>query len=232
MWDLTCKVIKIGSCVIDPGNIASSMIAQLKNKMGIGGGSTVTLIKEQNELLLIDTGFDRESDFSRLNRYRNWSLLKSLLLQYSFEPADITKVFITHFHHDHYGGIEYFDRAQWFCHQFAFDDFQGPLKDKFTPVQDGDQLLPNVIVKHTPGHSRGHSSLLWSADNGSVKVAICGDALLSLAWLQSGYIWKFNSDFFDQDLAKKSINDLLADTDLIIPGHGQPFFNTRDLKMS
>ena len=64
MWDLNVEIIKIGSCSIDPGNVASSIYKKLKNQLGIGGGSTVTLIKENKEVLLVDTGFDFESDSS------------------------------------------------------------------------------------------------------------------------------------------------------------------------
>ena len=59
-----------------------------------------------------------------------------------------------------------------------------------------------------------------------VRVAVCGDAIINLAWLQSGYIWKFNGDFFDAEAARKSIGNLLRRADVIIPGHGQPFFTS------
>lgn len=226
MWQLNVKIIKIGSCTIDPGNVASMTYAELKNQIGVGGGSTVTIIKEEHELLLIDTGYERESDFSQSNKENNWNLLRVLLQLNGFNPTEITKIFITHFHRDHFGSIEYLKNAKWYCHHRALADFNDSIKDKFIPVDEGEQIIPNSVVMHTPGHTQGHSSILWSTENKSVKVAICGDAIINFAWFQSGYIWKFNSDFYDIEKAKKSINRLLDNSDIVIPGHGQPFFST------
>ncbi len=230
MWQLNVKIIKIGTCTVDPGNVISAMKSELKNQIGVGGGSTVTLIKESNELLLVDTGYERESDLSQANNESNWNLLKTLLQLNDVNPADITKIFITHFHIDHFEGIEHFRNAQWYCHHLALADFNDPIRGKFIPVDDGDELIPNVVVLHTPGHTQGHSSILWEAENKAVRVVICGDAIINLAWLQSGYIWKFNEDFYDTEIARNSIRSVLDKSDIIIPGHGQPFFNTKKLR--
>jgi glyoxylase-like metal-dependent hydrolase (beta-lactamase superfamily II) len=230
MWKLNVKIIKTGSCTIDPGNVASAMFTMLKNQIGVGGGSTVTLIKEEDELLLIDTGYERESDLSQKNKESNYNLLITLLQSNGINPADINKIFITHSHVDHYGGIEYFKNAKWYCYHQTLDDLDDPIKDKFITLNEDDQVIPNTIVLHTPGHTKGHSSILWSDENKSIRVAISGDAIINLAWLQSGYIWKFNGDFYDTVEAKKSIKRLLNLSDIIIPGHGQPFFSTRRLK--
>ena len=231
MWKLNVKIIRIGTITIDPGNVASTMYSALKNQIGVGGGSTVTLIREKDELLLVDTGFERESDLSEANKKVNWNMLSVLLQLNSIDPKDITKIFITHFHRDHFGCIEYFKNAKWYCHHLALADFNDSLKDKFISVNDDEHILPNTEVIHTPGHTKGHSSILWSDENKSVKVAICGDAIINLAWLQSRYIWKFNSDFYDNEEAKKSIRRLLNISDIVIPGHGQPFFTTLKSKV-
>jgi hypothetical protein len=38
-------------------------------------------------------------------------------------------------------------------------------------------------------------------------------------------IWKFNADFHSLEAAQESAGKLLASADLLIPGHGQPFFS-------
>jgi glyoxylase-like metal-dependent hydrolase (beta-lactamase superfamily II) len=106
MWNLNVKVIKVGTCTIDSGNMASPAQAKLKHQLGINGGSTVTVIREGSEVLLVDTGFEREQDLSPKNRERNLQILKTHLRWAGLETKDITKVFITHFHQDHIGGIE------------------------------------------------------------------------------------------------------------------------------
>ncbi len=225
MYKVNVQLIKPGSSTIDPGNMASAVEVSVKHQIGVGGGSTVTLIRERDEVLLVDTGYDRESEFSQVNDEANWNLLEALLKRNGLRPTDVTKVFVTHFHRDHFGGIEHFEHAQWYCHRAARVDFRAPIKDKFIPLEDGEQIIPNTAVTHTPGHTKGHASILWTDARRLVRIGICGDAIISLAWLQSGYTWKFNSDFFGVKASKESIARLLKETDLLIPGHGQPFFS-------
>jgi len=216
-WDLHVKVLKIGSCTIDPLSAFSSFKINLNYQMGIGGGSTVTLIKDEKNLLLIDTGYEKETDFSQTNDENNWKLLNSLLQLHRIRPSDITKLFITHFHRNHFGNIEYFSNAKWYCYQSAHAALKLSMKDKFIPLNEGDQIAAHTTLLHTPGHTPGHSSLICVNENKSVRVAICGDAIINLSWLQAGQVWKYNSDFYDLDAAKLSITRLLSEADIIIP---------------
>jgi glyoxylase-like metal-dependent hydrolase (beta-lactamase superfamily II) len=224
MWDLKVRVIKVGSSTIDPGNSASPIQVGLKHQMGIGGGSSVVVIREGDEILLVDTGYEREGDVSPENKTRNWVLLKGLLEWNGIRPEAISKVFITHFHHDHFGNLEYFDQAKWYALESALADTSIPIKERFLPLKDGDKVLSHTRVIHTPGHTKGHGSLLWSDEQEKIKVAICGDAIINLSWLQSGHFWKFNGDFYDKEIARESSNRLIQQADILIPGHGQPFF--------
>ncbi len=224
-YTVNVRVIKPGSCIIDPGKMVSPIEVSLKQQLGVGGGSTVALIQEEGEVLLVDTGYDHESDFSPTNDQANWELLTALLAQNGIPPEAITKVFITHFHRDHFGGIERFENATWHCHRTALADLKIPNREKFIPLDEGDRITSNAIVVHTPGHTKGHASILWTDERRLVRVAICGDAVLSLAWLQSGYTWRFNTDFFEVKAARESAARLLKEADILIPGHGQPFFS-------
>ncbi|MBI5582738.1 MAG: MBL fold metallo-hydrolase [Deltaproteobacteria bacterium] len=224
MWNLNVKVIKSGTCTIDPGNSASPVQAGLKYQLGIGGGSSVTVIREGQEVLLVDTGFDQEGDASIENKSRNLAFLEGMLALKGIRLQEITRVFVTHFHADHCNNLEYFDQAQWYALDAALAELKGPGKDRFTSLKNGEEILPQTLVVHTPGHTKGHASLHWSDGQGKIKVAICGDAIINLAWLQSGYVWKFNGDFYNQELARESSSRLLQQADILIPGHGQPFF--------
>jgi glyoxylase-like metal-dependent hydrolase (beta-lactamase superfamily II) len=225
MYVVNVKVIKVGSCTVDPGNISSGVDVSLKYQLGIGGGSTVTIVHEDSDMLLVDTGCERESDSSPANDDANWQSLESQLTSHHFSVRDITKVFITHFHRDHYGGIERFEHAHWYCHPIARDGLPASLKEKFIPVEDDIQLIRNTRVLHTPGHTAGHASVIWADQKRLVRVAMCGDAILSLAWLLSGYTWKFNADFYNLAAARASAAKLLSSADVLVPGHGQPFFS-------
>ena len=189
------------------------------------------VIREGDETLLVDTGFDREGDVSPENKARNWALVKGLLEWNGIQPDAISKVFITHFHHDHYGGLEYFDQAKWYALDSALAELNSPSKEQFTPIKDGDKILPHTRVMHTPGHTKGHGSLLWSDEQEKIKVAVCGDAIINLSWLQAEHVWKFNEDFYDIEIARESSRRLIQQADILIPGHGQPFFKPVGLKI-
>jgi glyoxylase-like metal-dependent hydrolase (beta-lactamase superfamily II) len=224
MWKLNVKIIKVGTCAIDPGNSASPIQVGLKHQLGIGGGSSVVVIREGKEILMVDTGFDNEKDVSIQNKSRNWALLQGLFEWNGIRPQEITRVFLTHFHADHFGNLEYFDQAKWYALDSALAELNSPSKEQFTPLKDGDKVLPHTRVIHTPGHTKGHCSLLWSDEQEKIKVAICGDAIINLSWLQSGHLWKFNGDFYDKEVAWESSRRLIQQADILIPGHGQPFF--------
>jgi glyoxylase-like metal-dependent hydrolase (beta-lactamase superfamily II) len=218
-------VVKVGTCTVDPGKIASSQFILLKNTMGIGGGSTVTIIRDETDVILIDTGFEKEMDTSPVNHNWNRERLKSSLLTYDIHPQQITKVFLSHIHYDHFGNIELFPQADWYCHSIELAEKTTIHPSRFIPVNDGDRISLNTIVKHTPGHTKGHSSLLFKGVPG-IRIAVCGDAIINLAWLLGGYQWQFNQDFEDSEKVKNSIQYLLNNADIIIPGHGEPFFSS------
>jgi glyoxylase-like metal-dependent hydrolase (beta-lactamase superfamily II) len=224
VYAVNVKIVKPGSSTVDPGNLVSGVDVSLKHQLGIGGGSTVTLVREDSDALLVDTGYEYESDFSPENDETNWRRLEAQLSLQRVAARDVTRVFITHFHRDHFGGLDHFEHARWYCHAIARDRLPAPLKERFLPVEDGGEVMRNTHVLHTPGHTEGHASILWTDEAGLVRVGICGDAILSLAWLMSGYTWKFNADFHDLEAARASATTLLASADLLIPGHGQPFF--------
>ncbi len=224
MYELggSVRVIKTGTCTIDPGLAVSPLYIGLKRQLGIGGGSTVTLLRDGADLLLVDTGYDHEADLSPANDEANWQALRMCLEQAGVDPAAIRKVFLTHLHRDHGGNLARLPQAQWYCTRAALAACNGEQRERFIPLDEGDCPFRNVALALTPGHTPGHGSLVWSA--GGVRIAIAGDAIINLAWLQSGHIWRFNGDFDSAEMARESAARLLRAADLIIPGHGQPFF--------
>ncbi|MFC1678784.1 MBL fold metallo-hydrolase [Elusimicrobiota bacterium] len=199
---------------------------RLLSQIGSGGGSSVVVIRHGSELLMVDTGYEREADQSPQNDERNHEILTTLLRLNGIDPTAINKIFLTHAHADHCRGAERFD-AELFCHHIALDAFPSRLKKRLTPLDDGHAIFPTTRLMHTPGHTRGHCSILHSSANGSVNVAICGDAIINLDWLP--HVWQHNSDFFSADEVGKSAAKLL-DADIVLPGHGAPFISTDRLK--
>ena len=222
------QILKTGSCVVEPYAVPSPMFIGLKRQLGIGGGSTVSLVHDAGELLVVDTGFDWESDLSPENREKHVSGLCRTLKQVGLEPGDITRVFITHFHQDHYGGMELFSQARWYCHRQALSDCPDHYKDRFLGLDDDEFITSHTRMVATPGHTRGHASLLWSREGSALRIALCGDAIINLPWLMSNAVWRHNADFWDENAARASVQRLLDAADVIIPGHGEAFFTRPD----
>ena len=82
-----------------------------------------TLVEEGDNLMLFDTGLFGQSDLL--------SALKSL----GFSPGDITHVFNTHFHGDHSGGNDLFDKTPKIASLKEFRFSLGWLID-FTEAED------------------------------------------------------------------------------------------------
>lgn len=232
MWPLEIKIIKLGSCTLDPGNAAADLLVSLKNALGVGGGATIAVIRQGGDILLVDPGYEGEGDLSPENREKNWRVLKALLSFEGIAPEQVTKVFLTHDHWDHCGNLEGFPGVAWYCHKEALKGLPEAWRGKFLGVAEGEELLPRTTVLHTPGHTPGHASVLWTDPDRRFKIALCGDAVINLAWLLAGKIWRWNPDFAGEKAARASIRKLLQAADLLIPGHGQPFFATARLRNS
>ncbi|MBF8304708.1 MAG: hypothetical protein HW399_1083, partial [Dehalococcoidia bacterium] len=105
------KIIKVGTTYIAPSEQASNILLQIKRDLGIGGGSTVTLI-EADRRILVDTGFDYEWLDTPVNGQKNAENLMRSLKDLDMVPDDIDVVFITHWHKDHFGNLGIFNKAE------------------------------------------------------------------------------------------------------------------------
>lgn len=117
-----------------------------------------------------------------------------------FNPADIDTVFITHAHPDHVGGLTangapVFPNARLVIGdtEFAFWTSQAnpsaavqanliALRERYTFLKAGQEVVPGISTVASPGHTVGHLSALVAS--GSAQMMIFGDAaghfLLSL----------------------------------------------------
>jgi len=215
------RVIKSGTICFEPSEIASTLTSQIKTDMGIGGGSTVTLIETERKIL-VDTGFDFEWMDTPENNTENAENLSMALKSSSISPDEIDIVFITHWHRDHFGNLEIFRNVT----RLASKDMIEKLKlNDFKGADDGEEIAEGVKVMLTPGHSVDHASIIVNSRLGDLntRVAIAGDAVISYSYFHSGHIWRYNADFYDSELTLESMVRLVNNADIIIPGHGTPF---------
>jgi glyoxylase-like metal-dependent hydrolase (beta-lactamase superfamily II) len=224
MWDINVLVARVGTSLLPPDRAVSHLYVDFMRCLGLGGEGTTTVIVREKSILVVDPGYGLENDLGETNRVRNKRRLAADMQNIGIEPSDVTHVFVTHPHRDHWGTIGLFNQAQWFAMGDALKNAPPEFPaDRFTPVADGDEVFPNTRVVRTTGHTRHHASLLWTSADGGLRTAIAGDAVIDLAWAVRGLVYQYNTDFFDGTKARESQAWLLENADLIIPGHGQPF---------
>ncbi len=227
----TVRIVRTGTIPIEQFELPT--VWSIKRRMGISGASSVTLIKNETSTLLVDTGFDNEADASLLNKERNGQKLRERLLTMGYNPKDIDYVFITHWHQDHSGNLELFTNAKIFTSRTALSH-RGLKKrfpnlvGNFMGIEDGDEIIKGVTAIGTPGHTADHFSLHFVYED--LDFIIAGDAITSLSYFLAGKTWSYNLDSVPGGMAEKSLQKIINIADIIIPGHGAPFFVEEKMK--
>jgi glyoxylase-like metal-dependent hydrolase (beta-lactamase superfamily II) len=172
---------------------------------------TSTLIKCPGGLVLVDPPVF-PPDIPRL-----------LMDQAGIEASEVSHVFLTHFHGDHRYGLEAFPSAVWLMARPEIDyarQSAGPaeasLLDRTRPA--GDEVSPGLRVVHTPGHTPGLSSLVFSWRGR--RVAVCGDAVMTEDHFRAREGHSNSTDFAQ---ATATLERLAESVDVVIPGHGAAF---------
>ncbi|MDI9632886.1 MAG: MBL fold metallo-hydrolase [Methanolinea sp.] len=232
------KIIKPGTLALDWFEPASSPIFAMKYLCGIGGGSTVTFLRS-DATILVDTGFDKESDMSADNIRSNQKRLIHALKEAGLASKDIDILFITHWHADHFMNQRIFDDSEVIMLKDAVERHHLDCRG----IGPGQKIAAGVVVIPTPGHTVDHASLLVKTENlrytcrtigggrimgiGSVNVVVAGDAVVSPSCYTSGTIWHYNPDFYSEEEALASVKKIREIADFIIPGHGGMFWNDK-----
>lgn len=204
---------------------------------GKGGHVHAFLIRNGNELTLVDTLFESDA-----------SLVLTAIAQIGRKPSDLKRIAITHGHRSHLGGLAALKRATGatvYAHQWEADIVNGdrraqPVsilpqqslrlipfqlglwlglpKHKPCPVDelldDGDTLGP-LQVLHASGHSPGHLAFAWPER----KFAIVGDAVATWPQLCPGW-HAFNLNKRQHHLTLQRLAALEAT--ILGVGHGDP----------
>jgi len=136
------------------------------------------------------------------------TIFEEALASEGLKLSDITHVFLTHSHIDHYRNVGNFESSVPVVEYWGI--WSGNKVEERV-----DNFSSDVQIIETPGHSRDGLTFLVNTDQG--KVAICGDVF-----------WKENhpaEDPYasDMDKLRKSRKKILEIADFIVPGHADVF---------
>jgi glyoxylase-like metal-dependent hydrolase (beta-lactamase superfamily II) len=146
--------------------------------------------------------------------------IKDALAEAGVEPASIDTVVMTHLHFDHSGGTTrrtaagslepVFGRAKHVVQALEWEDAThphernrasylgeniGPLGDAgLLQIVDGEtEIAPGVRVLPTPGHTRGHQSVLIGAPDGD-KALFLGDVAPTAVHMRLPWVMAYDLD--------------------------------------
>ncbi|GIS95873.1 MAG: hypothetical protein CM1200mP22_31100 [Dehalococcoidia bacterium] len=119
------------------------------------------------------------------------------------ETDDIDIVILTHMHWDHCQNTDLFTKARVLVNPTEIDYARSPNKwdlavaagmadmmrnMKVDTVSEGDKVVDGVTIIETPGHTKGHMSIL--ADIDGEKVLLAGDAMPESGSIARGLPYK------------------------------------------
>ncbi len=194
--------------VITIGNLSRNRYWGESDDRGVRAAiCTCTLVVGDGFRLLVDPSLADAADMAR-----------ELDRRTGVRPADITAVFVTHEHGDHYAGLAHFPQAQWLAAPPVAEVLN--KSGKWSRHVEGvtGRLSDAVDVMPTPGHTSTHHSLRFDCEG--LSVVLAGDAVATRDFFRErrGY---YNA--VDFALSARTMDQLAALADIIVPGHDNYF---------
>lgn len=181
--------------------------------------ATCTLIQNEKHNIIVDPSKIAEE------------MKNDLFNRSGLKPEQITIVYTTHMHADHFVSPELFPNAIWYMASKDLANLKGnweafsstvkgsirkDIIDRYKPAPD--ELLPGIHTIPLPGHTEGICGLSFKAPEG--RVLISGDAIMTHEFFNNLCTFNF---YWDIDMANKSILKAAELADIIVPGHGHSF---------
>ena len=163
--------------------------------------STCTLVRDADRAIVVDPGMAEED-----------ADILGPLSRLGLEPGDITDVVLSHHHPDHTLRAGLFPRAAAHDHWAVYRG--GVWEDSDA---DGRELTPSVRLMRVPGHTPEDIATVAGTADG---IVVC----THLWWTES--IPKEDPYAELPELLHANRARVLGFADLIIPGHGAPFWPT------
>jgi N-acyl homoserine lactone hydrolase len=196
------------------------------------GWSTVVLLRGNGHTTLIDTGpfgYRRE--------------LATILSTYGLKPRDVTKLILSHAHHDHIVNYVLFDKAEILIGstelRWARDVAWGltvvpelyvrelSTDPRLKLIEEGDEVLPSIRAYLAPGHTPGH--LIFVLSGRDRDIIFLQDAVKTRAELIS----RDTDMTFDPAVSARTVEMVWEiwrkkPGSILIPGHDLPMVLDND----
>ncbi len=206
-------------------------------------------IKRKDEIIIVDTGCNPSLAAQRnVTHYEN---PLDVLARFGANQTNVKKVFITHMHWDHAGGVEMFSRAfpeaVFYVQKEEFDFWiKNPVAKKapFLKVSDqeclkamaalhgsprlqqvrGDtQIMPGIELILAPGHTTGLQAVAVNTAKGIAIVAS------DCAHVQESFVRDIPSSYITDMISwmesYEKLRKKASSVDLIFPGHDVKMLN-------
>lgn len=178
------------------------------------------LIEHPDGPVLVDTGFGEDNDYIEKTFAPRRMNLVAELKALGVEPLDISIVINSHLHFDHCGNNRLFPHARFFMTGAELEDARGKrytVRSWFdfegadlNAINEITEILPGITLLPTPGHTRGHLSVVVSGETTKVIAAQaiythteCVDVMSGGGQIQNG---NWNDDAYRA--SRQSIFDL------------------------
>jgi glyoxylase-like metal-dependent hydrolase (beta-lactamase superfamily II) len=164
-----------------------------------GVASTVTLILDGGAVIVVDPGMVADR-----------SLLIGPLREHGLDADQVTHVVLTHHHPDHSINVGLFPNAE------VVDFWARYRGDQWLDHEgEGYRVSDHAVLIMTPGHTAEDLTLLVGTDEG---VVAC-----THAWWREDRTPQLDPLAEDQAALELSRARILAEADVVVPGHGSPF---------
>ncbi|MFL1454109.1 N-acyl homoserine lactonase family protein [Marinobacter sp. GN3S48] len=198
----------------------------------------VWLIRSGDNLVLVDTGFNKEAAVQRGRTFLRCPVNSLSLLNIS--PTDIKDVVLTHLHYDHAGNCDLLPDARFFVQADEMQYATGPymrhsvlrkayhvddVLDMVSAVYDGrvvmlngsKEIRPGIIVHRVGGHTAGLQIVQVWTDKGWLVLA--SDATHFYANFQESRPFPIVHHVGEMLDAYDVITELASAPELVVPGH-------------
>ena len=198
----------------------------------------IWLLRRGDEVILVDTGFDRAE--AKLRGFEIRQDIGDALSPFGLQPEDITKLIVTHLHFDHAGGLHLFPNATLYMQADEMAYATGPcmchdaLRAPYTGAHiceavmrlyagklvffDGDAEVADGVTAHAiGGHSRGLQAVRVRTDAGWLVLA--SDAAHFYENLTLRKPFPIVVDLEDMLRGFDTLERLASSPDLVVPGH-------------